>query len=125
MISPYRPAREITPFHPTVLDIETAPSGAVIGIGFAFEDETGEIQYSQYDDWPEFWKAYLKIVRRYKRDKLMKKRVTRVYAHNGANFDWLSLIEWLHESHMLDDLKVIMSSSIAIGMRVKISALDT
>lgn len=123
-ISPYRPTHEITPYHPTVLDIETAPSGDVIGIGFAYEDETGEIHYSQYDEWAEFWEAYLKIVRRYKRDKIMKKRVTRVYAHNGANFDWLTLIDWLHNNHMLEDLKVVMSSSIAIGMRVKISALD-
>lgn len=107
----------VEPHRPNVLDIETAPNGDVIGVGFAYEYQ-GEIIYKSYEDFELFIEEYINFL--YTLDEKELKRYSRLYAHNGANFDYLSLYKYLLENDLLEEAKYIMADSAGIGAQFTI-----
>lgn len=112
MIKPNKKSRRVSiPFY-NVVDIETLPDGTVDDIGFAWY--MNEVRcykvFKTWDDWISF------ILPLAKKDKSMRK----IYAHNGANFDWLSLIAWVRDNNLWEKAKVIMSGSKAVGMDLRL-----
>ena len=121
MITPYRPD-DIKPYKPTVLDIETSSIGDAIGIGFAYENIFGQVMYSRFNNWYDWLKHYYALIKAHKNNKHMIKKLSSIYAHNGANFDWLSLIVFLKGRDEIKQLKYIMSGSIGIGVQLQIKS---
>lgn len=119
IIKPYA-GQMVTPFRPSCLDIETAPDGSVLAIGFGYE-EKGKVKYSELPDWPSFITFMSKVIS--KTHKKSLDRLTTIYAHNGASFDWLSLIQWAHRSKLDDTMKAIIVGSKAIGIDLTISGI--
>lgn len=94
---------EIKPDY-NVLDIETRKNGSLMCMGTIIHG-----RYQVYKD----WESFLKVL-------LGQKKGFKIYAHNGANFDWLSLIEFLKEKNLHDRVEVIVSGSQGIGVNVKL-----
>lgn len=116
MIRPYSP-KDVPPYHPSVLDIETDPDGTVIGLGFAWDD--GERRYRAFDgfdDWWEWFEPFVKTA-----PKPVRSRLLRIYAHNGAGFDWLSLVEWARNRSRILACKYVIADSIGIGCNIRLS----
>lgn len=121
MISPYK-GSDVLPYKPNVLDIETAPDGSVIAVGFASSDRNGNSHYASFEDF-EHWLLYYRALietHRITDDKEFNKRITKIYAHNGANFDYLSLLIYLQEADALVDCEYFMADSTGIGVKITI-----
>lgn len=112
MIKP-RPKKVLKaiPFY-NVLDIETVPDGSAEDIGFAWYID-GVRHYRVFQAW-DTWIAF--IIPLAAKDKALRK----IYAHNGANFDWISLIAWVRENKLWEKAKIVMSGSKAIGIDLKL-----
>ncbi len=123
MITPYA-GKEVLPYLPTCIDIETAPDGTVIGVGFVWSDGVTNT-YNNYDTISEWYRDYVCILGRYKRDKEVHKRITRVYAHNGANFDYLSFCEYFSDVNEITEAQYFMADSTGIGLQVKFKSAGT
>lgn len=115
MIIPYIPKAEVSPHYPCALDTETRANGDVFAIGFAWCDD-GSRQYKSFDNWQEW-------INWYTNDFLIKHKEAfyrKIFAANGANFDWISLVDWSHKNGMLDTMQYIASDSRGIGVNIKI-----
>lgn len=119
MINPYS-GDDVLPYKPNVIDIETAPDGNVIAVGFAWCDDNAFSHYDAYDGFDNWLRDYSVIYRRYSDDKTMMKRIARIYAHNGANFDYLSLLVYLQENELLKDCQYFMADSTGIGIKIEL-----
>lgn len=118
MLYPYKANSNISPYPPSCLDIETASTGYVLGIGFSYSDENDKPCYSCYDNWSSFFDDFLYIYE--KQSKPMRERLTTIYAHNGVKFDWLSLIQWAEDSKIIDECIYIPSGSGGISVKLVI-----
>ena len=121
MITPYAPKRDIVPYRPSVLDIETAANGDCIGLGFGWEDSTGAIHYERFDGW-EDWLAEFRAI--YKAsDRPTRLRLRRIYAHNGGSFDWLHFLRFLIDTEKITETKTYMSGSrfAAIDLKLRVA----
>lgn len=103
----------------TTLDIETRRSGKILAIGLAYyeyNDRRYEVFYS--------WEACIAFLLRNGRKN---KSLRTIYAHNGANFDWLSLLDTANSSPLieLDKVKIIHSNGSGIGINIKIGKNGT
>jgi len=112
MIRPYTP-KDIRPYHPTVIDIETDDNGNSIGVGFAYEDNDGAIIYSAYATLTQWLEAYQQLYAQ--SDEQTQHRLARIYAHNGANFDYPLLYEELYPGGELTGGTYFMADSTGIG----------
>ncbi len=110
MIRPYK-AKDVEPYPSCCIDLETAPDGTVIAVGFVYDDV-----YTAYETLGEWWVAYKQLAR-------VKKEYRRIYAHNGANFDYLCLYEYLLANEKLEKCEYFMSDSSGIGVKIKIDGL--
>lgn len=118
MITPYKPD-DILPQYPTVLDIETRSNGSVMAIGLAWSDENNNRSYQVFHSWQEFIDFYIKLFKEVKD----KKKITRIFAHNGGNFDWLSLIQFINTSGVGEFHHGILSNSKMIGGTIKLNGV--
>lgn len=120
MIHPYKPKADIAPYYPAALDIETTTAGTVIGIGFAWAVDNRRY-YRSFGNWPEWWEFYTELIK----DNPDHKQLRRVYAHNGANFDWLSFLVWAHKEPAIgmDNLKYIFSGTSGVGADVRLNGI--
>lgn len=116
-ITPYRPKKDIPPYHVTTLDIETATDGTVLGIGFAWEDTDLLRHYRAYPGWNEWYEDYTRIYK--DADKETSTRLQYIYAHNGAGFDWLSLIVWAEKLDLMQKMEFITTGGIGIGIDIE------
>ncbi len=116
MIRPYKP-KDIAPYYPSCLDIETDPEGTVIGLGFAWDD--GERHYQQFNDFDDWWAWFEPFVKN--TDATLRRRFLRIYAHNGAGFDWLSLVNWGRKRKRILACKYVISDSMGIGCNIRLS----
>lgn len=119
MITPYS-GDDILPYKPNVLDIETAPDGSVIAVGFAYSDSLEYSHYLSFEGFDGWLNAYRILYNKYSNDKAMLKRIQRLYAHNGANFDYLSLLMYLQENELLKDCQYFMADSTGIGVKIEL-----
>lgn len=117
MLSRFVPKREVTPYHVACLDIETDENGACIGIAFAWIDADLIRHVDTFDGWSEWWNFYQTIVKK-------NPYVRRIYAHNGASFDWLSFLDWSHDNDLLDKVNYIFSGGMGIGCDVKLGKIS-
>lgn len=115
MIRPFE-GKEVYPYLPTVLDLETNPDGNVIGVGFAYENELGKNIYSYHSSLLEWYEYFILLCNHYSRDKYFLKRFTRIYAHNGANFDYLCFYEDLYTHGLIVEGQYFMADSTGIGV---------
>lgn len=120
MIRPFA-ARDVKPYPPTVLDIETDATN-VIGIGFAWFDGT-ENQYESFESFDE-WLAFYTDLHNQEPNKDLREAYRRIYAHNGAGFDWLFLIEWALETGQLSNMDFFASDSFPIGGNIRLEGFD-
>lgn len=125
MIAPYERKSDIKPEKPTALDIETPSCGGVLKIGFAYINTRDEIEYETFDGWQGFIDHLTALTTKYKRQTTIKRRLTHIFAHNGANFDWLSLITYAQETGQIDRLRLIVNGSRAIGGRLTLTNGET
>lgn len=112
MIRPFT-GKPVDPYYPTVIDIETDDVN-VIGVGFGWFD--GYERFESFDEWIEFY-AYLYTEQT---DKTKRSSLRKIYAHNGAGFDWLFFIEWARQSSKLNGMEFFASESFPIGANIKI-----
>lgn len=124
MITPYRPD-DITPFYPAVIDIETASDGRVLAIEYGYQDEFNNRVFATFSNWSDFITFIRKLVGRYKGNRAQLHRITRIWAHNGANFDYLSLVEFLRDNSLASDTQYILSGSTGIGVVIKLHSKET
>lgn len=117
-IRPHYP-KNVKPYYPTVLDIETDPDGQVIGVGLAFSDDDNKQWYLDFQDFNEWWEWYEPEIREASGDH--RRRLLRIYAHNGGNFDWISLVKWAHKQGMISKCHYILSNSAGIGCNIQLS----
>lgn len=120
MIRPFYPKKDVKPYYPAALDIETTSAGTVIGIGFAWAIGASR-HYRSFHGWGDWWEFYTALVREHKEEKQLR----RIYAHNGANFDWLSFLIWAHDepSIGMDNLNYIFSGTSGIGANVRLNGI--
>jgi hypothetical protein len=115
MIEPFD-GKDIQPYRVTALDIETAPNGDIIAIGFAYTTETGETIYEAFDTFDLWYASFRQLLIRYKKYRYFYGRISRVYAHNGAGFDYLSLYKELSERNLITDAQYFMADSAGLGL---------
>lgn len=114
MLKPFA-GKDIQPYYPTVLDIETSPNGEIIAIGFAYQNLEGERIYAYYDNTESWYREYCTTLLQFSGDKALSKRLRKLYAHNGANFDYLGLYEYFHSQNLILDGHYFMADSTGIG----------
>ena len=111
MIKPYHPRRDVLPYRPVTVDIETSPDDGVIAVGVCID---GIVHC--FENWEGFWDFYCNFL---KQNKYASK-YRRLYAHNGAGFDWLSFIQWAKGSDRIQKLDYIHSESFGIGVNITV-----
>lgn len=121
MITAYT-GKTVLPYYPTTVDIETAPDGTIIACGFQWSENNGERHYHAYDTVVEWFTDYIQLLRAYRYDKEIRKRLTRVYAHNGANFDYLSFYEFFNDSGAMAAAQYFTADSTGLGLQVELTA---
>ncbi len=119
MIKVFEP-EDVKPFMPSVVDIETAPDGQLICLGYAYENIFGKVEYHVFTTWEAWLKYLIRLLREHKYNKLMRKKLLYIYAHNGANFDWLSLIRFIADNKIAKDINFVMSGSSGIGVSIEL-----
>ena len=92
------------------LDIETASTGDLLDIGFAFGDD-----YASVDSWLSFFDVCKKLP--------CKKQ--QWIAHNGSRFDWINLLQaWLRERDLFEGFEIqkyiVAGRSKLIGMEASL-----
>ena len=121
MIRPFQ-GKDVSPHYATCIDIETAPNGDVIGVGFAWGEQRQYKSFENLDDWYHFYCSLLYSNRKYKE---LHKRLTRVYAHNGANFDYLSFYTYFADKEEMLEGQYITADSAGIGVIAKLKRANT
>lgn len=111
MITPYTPRRDVAPYKPVTLDIETSPEDGVIGVGCCVD---GDVWL--FEDWDGWWTWYYPYLTQHQSPAKLR----RIYAHNGAGFDWLSFIQWAHDQERINKLEYIHSESFGIGVNITV-----
>lgn len=124
MIEPFRPA-DIKPVYPAVIDIETASDGRVLAIEYGYQNEYGTRIYHTFDEWGEFLVFIRGLVNKYKSNREQLHKITRIWAHNGANFDYLSLVEYIRDNNLAKDVQYIINGSQGIGVIIKLRSKET
>lgn len=119
MITPYS-GDDILPYKPNVLDIETAPDGSVIAVGFVHLTKNNTEAYCAYEGFESWLADFIVLYRLGEHDKELKGRMGKLYAHNGANFDYLSLLMYLQENALLKDCQYFMADSTGIGVKIEL-----
>lgn len=120
MISPFS-GSDVQPYKPNVLDIETAPNGCVIAVGFAWCDDHDKEHYEAFGGFDSWLFRYTTLCQHFSASNTMNKRMSRIYAHNGANFDYLSLLVYLQENNLLADCQYFMADSTGIGVKIELT----
>lgn len=120
MITPFVGRPDKVPLPPTCLDLETDGT-RVIAIGFAWYD--GAVHYAAYPGFDEWFMDYKRLYKTLA-DRRLRAHFRRIYAHNGAGFDWLFLHNWADESNKIKSFEMIYSQSFAIGMDFKLPGID-
>lgn len=118
MITPYKAKKDVSPYYPAVVDIETdRRDGREIAVTWAkAHDRDTDPETIVADSWADFWPEYVEYILSCK-----ESRQRRLYAHNGGNFDWPHLIVWLMDNgYTPDRIKVIMAGSMILGIDVRI-----
>lgn len=118
MIRPYQPKKDIAPYYPAVVDIETdRRDGHEIAVTWAkAHDAETAPETCVYGSWGAFWPDYVEYILSCK-----ESRQRRLYAHNGGNFDWPHLIVWLlANDYSPERIKVIMAGGLILGVDVRI-----
>jgi hypothetical protein len=96
----------------SVLDIETYRTGKVISIMLVWKSEKGKYHKHIFSGWIEF----LDFVIASPKNKYLK----RIYAHNGAGFDWLSLVHEVGDS--LPGLEIVTDGGgKGIGLTIRLA----
>lgn len=118
MIEPYAAKKDVQPYYPAVVDIETdRRTGAEIAVTWAkchAPEETPEVDV--YASWDEFWPDYLEYIQEHQ-----ESRHRRLYAHNGGNFDWPHLIVWLLDHDFAPErIRVLMAGGMILGIDIRI-----
>ncbi len=111
MIRQYK-AKDVEPYPPCCVDLETAPDGTVIAVGFVYDNT-----YTAYDTLGAWWKEYKELMK-------IKKEYRRIYAHNGANFDYLCIYEYLMVNEKLEVCDYFISDSSGIGVKIKVDGVS-
>lgn len=117
MITVYK-AKEIMPYYPTALDIETAPNGDLLDIGFLWTDENNKQVYKTFRSWSGFTSYIIRQLKDYGHNTDVKYRLTHIYAHNGNGFDWLSYLSYLIKDKAIKTYNVMMSEQMIIGIMI-------
>jgi hypothetical protein len=95
-----------------VCDIENGRDGRVLAIATAWR-KAGHEYVQFHHTWGEWW-CWLKI--QAKADK----RFTRIYAHNGGRWDWVSLAPYLFEEDRKKQLFINRAGNRMVILRVKL-----
>jgi DNA polymerase elongation subunit (family B) len=98
--------------HHTTCDIETSRKGELLAVSL-FYDGT---EYEVYSDWGDWLTRVLELARK-------NKNLRTVWAHNGANFDWQHLAEWLRVNRPDIQIKFMLSGSAGISANLNIPGL--
>lgn len=118
MIRPYVAKKDVAPYYPAVVDIETdRRTGKEIAVTWArAHDRDTAPEVDVCDSWDDFWPAYVEYIISCK-----ESRQRRLYAHNGGNFDWPHLIVWLMDhGYAPERIRVIMAGGMILGIDVRI-----
>ncbi len=113
MLHPARNAARISKVF-SVADIENAKDGSVLAIGIYDGEE-----YRQLRTWWE-WLAFME-------SRVDDPRYQTVYAHNGAGWDWLSLLEWILQNNLWDTLiqtPPVMADDDLLALNVTIAGVE-
>lgn len=121
MITKYKPKTDVKPYYPSVIDIETTPTGDVIGVGFAWCEPNGVRNYERFDGWEQWITFYETLLKQYPKENEWLKRI---YAHNGAGFDWLSLLQWALAHNQLDKMSYIFAGGFGIGVNATLRKMS-
>ncbi len=113
----------VEPHYPTVVDIETAPDGTTIAVGFAWSTNAGKREYYAFETISDWYDYYKSLMLYYRHDKEASKRLSRVYAHNGANFDYLSFYSELYDIDALERGQYFTADSAGIGFKAKLKGI--
>src|SRR4030066_2541029 len=73
--------------HPTTCDIETTRKGLLLATSLYYDGS----EYEVYSDWGNWLDRVLLLSKK-------KKNLRTIWAHNGGNFDWQHLEEWIKEN---------------------------
>ena len=118
MITTYKAKKDIQPYYPAVVDIETdRRDGKEIAVTWAKAHDAGtDPETIVADSWGEFWPEYVEYILSCK-----ESRQRRLYAHNGGNFDWPHLIVWLMDNgYTPERIRVIMAGGMILGIDVRV-----
>ena len=118
MIETYKAKKDVAPYYPAVVDIETdRRTGGEIAVTWAkAHDRDTPPEVDVYDSWGDFWPDYLEYILSHK-----ESRHRRLYAHNGGNFDWPHLIVWLMDNGFSPErIRVLMAGGMILGIDVRI-----
>lgn len=122
MLKPFE-GTDIKPHYVTCVDIETAPTGEIIAIGFAYQDNEGKRQYEYHEDTLSWINALRILLRRQDNTRQDTKRYARIFAHNGANFDYLKMYEDFATLGLVDDAQYFTADSAGIGCQFKLKGI--
>lgn len=124
MLKPFE-GKDVLPHYVTCVDIETSPQGEIIAIGFAYQKNDGSREYEYHEDTKSWLKSVQYLLRQKDNRKEDTKRYARIFAHNGANFDYLKMYEDFAYLDAVEDAQYFTADSTGIGCTFKIKGLKT
>ena len=122
MLKPFD-GNDVQPHYVTCMDIETSPAGDIIAIGFAYQKNDGQREYEYHEDTKSWLKSLQYLLRQKDNTKYDTKRYARIFAHNGANFDYLKVYEEFVELDVVEDAQYFTADSTGIGCSFKLKGI--
>jgi len=98
--------------YPTTCDIETGLDGRLLAVSLFYD---GCI-YEVYNDWEDWVIQVLKLSKKHK-------NLRTIWAHNGANYDWQHLVEYLNKEHPEITSEIMMSGTTGISVKLSIEKI--
>ncbi len=122
MLRPFE-SKDVLPHYVTCIDIETSPQGEIIGIGFAYQNNEGKREYEYHECTASWIKALSDLIHRSGNDRNAIARYSRIFAHNGANFDYLKMYEDFVHLNVVEDAQYFNADSAGIGCMFKLKGI--
>lgn len=101
---------------PSAADIENRKDGKLLHVSLFYIDRTGEENYQVFTDWGDWLEHVIKKSKKHKNLRI-------IWAHNGSNYDWQHLCQFILKNRPDIQFQVKMTGSSGIAVILSVPTL--
>lgn len=99
-------------YYHSTCDIETGRNGRLLAASLYYNGS----EYEVYNDWGDWLSRVIALSKKNKKLRL-------VWAHNGANYDWQHLAEYIKKERPDISVKILLAGNTGVSMQLSITGI--